>query len=197
MTSLAPFVPLARQALRNPREAAQNLLSLGVPASVIGLLLALAIVVSALLSGLTDMIRPIPDTVDAERVIVLPPIAFAAILAFILVGFGWGIFRVGRAMGGTGALAESLLLVAFWQIILIGAQVVELALLTIAPMLAAFFVLGVVVMALWIEINFIDALHGFGSLLKSFFVFLFVCLGIGLALGFLMTLTGVTVESTA
>ncbi len=56
----------------------------------------------------------------------------------------------------------------------------QIALWLLAPPLAGLFVIAAAVLSLWLNINFIDVLHGFDSLLKSFLLWLLVTFGIAL-----------------
>ncbi len=188
--SLAHLLPLVLQAVRSPREAAHTLLSLGIPLAALPIALALVVVLSVLMAALGAMVEPgtteLPPT--------LPLVGSAALIGGFLVAYIWGIQRGGRALGGTGTLPEAALLVIFLQFVLLVAQVVQILLWLVAPPLAGVFVIGASILALWININFIDVLHDYGSLPKSFLVWLLVTLGIALVVLFLMTLAGVSVQ---
>jgi hypothetical protein len=95
-------------------------------------------------------------------------------------------------LGGTGSLADTTLLTIFWQFIMLLAQVLQLALWILAPPLAGLFFLAVLVLAFWIEINFIDVLHGYGSLLKSAALLFLVLVGLAILFVPLLPLTGVS-----
>lgn len=190
--SLTTLMPLVLQAIRNPREAAHTVLSLGVPQPALLPALALVVVLSILLTMIGTMVTPQPPA--AEDAVLFSPIAIAALLGGFLAAYIVGIHRAGRAMGGTGSLPEAALLMIFLQFVLLVGQVVEILLWLVAPPLAGLFVIAMAVLAFWININFVDVLHGFGSLMKSFLLVVLVSVGIALAIVFLMTLTGVTVR---
>src|SRR5690606_16023535 len=103
----------------------------------------------------------------------------------------------GQAMGGTGTLSETAILIVFLQFVLLLAQVLELFLWIAAPPLAGVFVILVAAVAFWININFIDVLHGYGSLLKSLGLVVLVSLGIALVVILLLGLAGVPAQVPA
>ena len=185
------LVALALQAVRNPRETASTVLSLGIPQAALAPALGLTIVFSVLLTGLAEALAP-----RTEPGATLPPLLVAAALTLLLSAYVFGLYRTGRAMGGTGSLPETVLLTAFLQFFLLLAQLVEIALWVVAPPLAGLFVIAVAILAFWINVNFVDVLHGYGSLLKSLALIIVVSVGIALAFVILLALSGVSVQGT-
>ena len=191
--SLSTLMPLVLQAIRSPRETARTLMSAGVPGEALPLALALVIVLSVLLTSLGGALLPEPEGGEAAA-LVISPLVLALLLGAFLSAYIWGIHTAGRAFGGTGSLHDAALLMIFVQFILLTGQVVEVVLWLVAPPLAGLFVIVMVAAAFWININFIDELHGFGSLLKSFVLMLLVSFGIALVALFLMSLAGVSLQ---
>lgn len=186
------LVSLALGAVRNPREAADTLLSIGVPSAALLPSFVLVVVLSVIITLLGENAG-----MTSGDGVAFPPLAVAAVLCVLLGVYIFGLYRTGRAMGGTGTLAETTLLMVFLQFILLLAQVVELALWVAAPPLAGIFVIAVAILAFWININFVDILHGYGSLMKSFGLIIMVSLGIALVIMLMLTLSGVTVQGPA
>ena len=186
------LVALALTAVRNPREAATTLLSVGVPSSALVPALLLVVVLSVLLSIIGQALGLQP----AEG-FSLPPLLWTLLFCAGLVAYIVTLYQGGRAMGGTGSLAETTLLTIFWQFILLLAQVVQLLLWVAAPPLASLFFFAVLVMAFWIEVNFIDVLHGYGSLLKSVALLFLVLFALAILFVLLLPLSGATTTGTA
>ncbi len=184
------LLSLALGAVRNPREAASTLLSIGIPTAALLPAFFLVVVLSVLLTVIGEAIGPQP----AEPGPGFPPLAVAALLCALLGLYVFGLYKTGRAMGGTGSLAETALLIVFLQFILLLAQVVELALWVAAPPLAGIFVIAVAILAFWMNINFVDVLHGYGSLLRSFGLIIMVSFGIALVVMLILTMSGVTIQ---
>ena len=183
------FVPLARQALTEPREAASTLLSMGVPREAYWPAFFALVALSVLLTEALNMLSPAPELFDAPG-----PLIMAGLTAVISAVSVWAIWKVGRAAGGTGSFDEALLLTVFLQAILFAGQLIELGLLILLPPLAGLFSVALIVVAFWLNINFIATLHGFSSLWRAFGVLLIATVAVALVLVFLMTLTGIGPE---
>ena len=186
------LVALALTAVRNPREAATTLLSVGIPSGALPPALLLVVVLSVLLSVLGEALG-----LEPAEGFSLPPLVWTLFLCAGLFAYIVALFQAGRAMGGTGSLAETTLLTIFWQFILLLAQIVQLFLWIAAPPLAGLFFFAVLVMAFWIEVNFIDVLHGYGSLLKSVALLFLVLFGLAILFVLILPLSGATVSGTA
>ena len=111
--------------------------------------------------------------------------------------------RMRRDDGGTQNLVaplpymnldEALLLTVFLQAILFTGQLIELGLLILLPPIAGLFSVALIVVAFWLNINFIATLHGFSSLWRAFGVLVIATVAVALVLVFLMTLTGIGPE---
>jgi Yip1 domain len=159
---LDQIVRLARQSLQDPRAGARSLLALGVPlpARTAGLLLMA--VSSALLMHLGFLLMPATEDPTAQFMM-QSPLRTAFIQWLVLVVSVFLIYRVGRAMGGNGTLSDTLLVVVWLQVIMLGVQLVQLVSLIIAPPLAGIVNLAGLVLFFWLITSFIAVLHGFAS----------------------------------
>ena len=179
------FIPLVSQALREPREAANTVVSMGIPRDALWPGFALMVVPSTLISYAGGG----PQTVAGEQL--MGPILFT-----IASGLGGAVsvflvWRIGAALGGRGEFEEALLLTIFLQSILLAGQVIEFAVFVVSPPLAALFSFALLILTFWINLNFIAALHGFPSLWKSLGVLVLASLGVGLVLVILLSIAGV------
>ena len=190
MSMLHAMVPIARRAITDPREAAETLLSLGVPKEAYWPGLVFVVVCSTLFSGIGEMIAP---TMLAQ----VPLLALAALMFVMFAMFTMAVWRIGVAMGGKGAFDEALLMTVFVQGMIVAAQAVQLLLLFVLPPFAALFSVAVSIIGIWININFIDALHGYRSLGRSAGVFFLSTLAVAFALMILSGLLGFRVGVTA
>ncbi len=186
-----PFLPVARQAINEPREAASTLMSMGVPREALWPAFFLFVVLSALLGSATEMLRP---TVQG---IPLTPFPFAFISGVAGAASVFAIWKVGQAMEGTGSFEETLLLMVFLQGILFIGQLIEFVLFIVAPPLSSLFSIALIVFAFWLNLNFIAALHGFTSLLRAFGCLIMASAGVALVLIVLLTVFGLPLVSTA
>lgn len=153
---------LARLSLEDPRAGTRALLALDVPmpARTVGLLLMA--VASAFLMHLGFMILP-PTDDPLALFMAQSPLRTAVIQWVILVVSVLLIFRIGRAWRGQGSLPDTLLVVVWLQVIMLGVQIVQLAVLLISPPIAGLLNLAGLVLFFWLMTSFVAELHGFAS----------------------------------
>lgn len=181
---------LARRSVEDPRAGARTLLALDVPlpARTVGLLLMA--VASALLMHLGFLL--LPSTDDPLTLFMMQsPIRTAVIQWLILAASVLLVHRIGRAWGGSGSLSDTLLIVVWLQVIMLGVQVVQLLVLLIAPPIAGIVNLAGLALFFWLMTSFIAELHGFksrwavlaGVFAASFAVALILVLALALIFG--------------
>jgi hypothetical protein len=181
---------LARLTLEDPRQAARVLLAMNVPlpARTAGLLLMA--VGSALLMQLGFLLLP-PAEDPISVFMMASPIRTAAIQWMILAASVLLVHRIGRAWGGTGSLADTLLVVVWLQVIMLAVQGAQLLALILSPPLAGLVNLAGMALFFWLFSSFIAELHGFvsrgrvflGILATSFALALIIVLVLSLILG--------------
>jgi hypothetical protein len=156
------ILSLARQSLEDPRASVRSLLALGVPlpARTIGLLLMA--VASALLMHLGFILLP-PTEDPMAQFMMASPLRAAIVQWLVLAASVLLIFRIGRAWGGRGSLPDTLLVVVWLQVIMLGVQALQLLVFLVAPGLAAIISLAGLVLFFWLATSFIAELHGFAS----------------------------------
>jgi len=169
------MISLARQSVENPRAGAKTLLSIGVPmpARTAGLLLMA--VASAVLMHLGFLFLPVTSD-PITQFMMQSPVRTAIIQWLILVVSVLLIYRVGRAWGGHGNLPDTLLIVVWLQVIMLGVQVVQLLALILVPPLAGIVNIAGLILFFWLISGFIAELHGFasrGKVLAGIFVISF------------------------
>ena len=182
---LSTFFPVATQALREPREAASTLMSMGVPKDALWPAFGALVSLSVILSFLSGGLNPPPGQVTLGPLMLAGTSAIAGAASIFLV------WRIGVALDGKGRFEEALLLTVFLQGLILVGQLIEFVLFLFMPPLAGLFSIAVIVLTFWINLNFIAALHGFASLWRAFGVLVFASLGVALILIFLMSLAGV------
>ncbi|WP_169052275.1 YIP1 family protein [Tabrizicola sp. YIM 78059] len=156
------IISLARLSVQDPRRGARTLLSMDVPlpARTAGLLLMA--VASAVLMHLGFLLLP-PANDQMSQFLMQSPIRTAVIQWLILVISVFLIFQIGRAWGGHGSLPDTLLIVVWLQVIMLGVQVVQLLALILAPPLAGIVNIAGLILFFWLLSSFIAELHGFAS----------------------------------
>ncbi|MGI9391023.1 MAG: YIP1 family protein [Boseongicola sp.] len=188
---LGLFVPVAKQSLREPREAAATLLSMGVPKPVLWPGFALLVVLSVILIFASG-----PPTGPSGEVIVSP---FGLTISSALAGAAsvFLVWKIGGLLGGKGGFDETLLLTVFLQGMIFVGQLVELAVFFVIPPLADIYYIALIVFMFWLNLNFIAVLHGFGSLWRAFGVLVLASIGVAFVLVFAMSLAGVRIAGAA
>jgi len=182
---LKTFFPVAVQALRQPREAASTLMSMGIPTAALWPAFGALVCLSVILSFLNGGMEQVAGQASLGPLMLAMSSAVAGAASVFLV------WKVGAAMDGTGSFEEALLLTVFLQGLIFAGQLVEFALHLFVPPLSGLLSLAIILLTFWINLNFIAALHGFSSLWKAFGVLLLASLGVALILIFLMSLLGV------
>jgi hypothetical protein len=186
--TLNNLVAMAWRSVKNPREGATEVLSLGIPREALWPALALVVVLSILLANVTALIL----AGEAAAAMPVGPAATGFIQLALLVVMVFAVFWIGRAMGGTGSFEESVLIVAWLQFIMVCLQVVQAGILVISTPIAEIFGLLGVLLFLWLLTNFVAVLHGFSSLFQVFVMILVSAFGIAFGLSIILTLIGVT-----
>lgn len=185
MTFGAEMLALTRQTLEDPRAGVRSLLALGIPmpARTAGLLLVA--VMSSVFLHLGFMLLP-PSDDPLVQFMSASPLRTAAIQWVILAASVLLIYRIGRAMGGRGSLADTLLVIVWFQLIMLGVQALQLLALVLSPIVAAGLDILALGLFLWLLASFVAELHGFasrGAVLAGIFL-----AGFGLALTMVMIL---------
>ena len=179
------LIAAVRLTLRDPRGAARIIIGMQLPGSVGCAAMALMVVASALLSSVSAMMFPM-DLPPEMATMFSSPFRLAEAQAIVL-GVGLMLIHaVGRMFGGTGRFSDALLLMAWMEALLILLQVLQmLAMLLLPPLASMLGFLGIAVFV-WLLVNFVAELHGFGSLLKVFLAFVGTVLTISFAMAFVM-----------
>lgn len=186
--SLTTLTALLRLTLRDAREGAHAILSLGVPQNALFLMVAIVAVLSALLAGIFQLL--IPATV--QNVGPMPGVV-ALTIGLVILGTAIGLHYAGRAFGGTGRLPDAILLMVWLQVILLLIQAAQNIVLLVAPGAVGVVFLVAFGYTLWLMINFIDVLHGFGSRARAAVLLLLTLVGLSVGLGMLFSILGIAV----
>ncbi len=189
MPSLNQLLMMVGRSLRNPREGAEEVLALGVPRDALWLIMALVVVLSVMLAEITGLIAATSEMQITG--LLANPIVAGALQLFLLVVMIVAVYRIGRAMGGTGSFEESLLLMSWLQFIMVVIQVFQTTALLIMPPLAG--IIGILALALffWLLTNFVAVLHGFTSLMQVFVMILVSGFAISFGLMLILAIFGI------
>lgn len=181
--------------VRSPREAAAQVIGLNLPrpvllpmAGVVAVIVAVLIFLTGLFQGPTQL----PDSEGTLQPVEIAPFMFALFAYGFMLLYSWALAILGRQMGGKASFEQSLSLIIYLQAILMMFQIVELGLNaigltpvgTLVAMVAFFF-------GFWLNLVFIDVMHGYESIFKSFVLLMAVSCAFALGLMLMLTLLGV------
>ncbi|MDZ4134463.1 MAG: Yip1 family protein [Paracoccaceae bacterium] len=187
IATLAGLMQMVRETLNAPRAGARRIMALDLPIKARWSALVLMAIGSAVLTHISFAMLP-PNAREFFGEAMTSPFR-TAVLQFVAMVVGvHAIHRIGQMRGGQGNLADSIILVAWLQFILLCLQGVQILAQVILPLLAELIGLGGVVLFFWLLTNFVAELHGFKSLQATFFGVLGAMLALGFVLIFLFTL---------
>lgn len=189
MTLLDSLIAQGRRAFSEPRQAAADVLALGFPKEALAPALMLVVVVTVLLSALSDMIVTPPFPMSYFRM--------ALLMLIIFTSFSFAIAQIGKMMGGVGSFPDSLLLAVFFQAIFIPVQSIQIGLLLVSTEVSALLSFGIIIFGLWVNVNFIAALHGFQSLGRACGVFFLASVAVAVFLLLVTPFLGVSLTGGA
>ena len=184
------WAELIRDSLTRPRAAARRVLDLGLPNEV--LLMALVAVTSAGMVLAYAAARLAGGGIDAMTMAVLQAPLMGAVFQLLVMGaIALGASRIGRIFGGRGADRDALALVVWLNVIMLLAQLAQIAALVILPPLAFLLAVATLIWLLWAFSNFVAEMHGFASVgavlagvVISTLVFFFALASLLTSLGF-------------
>lgn len=185
MTLLDTLISQGGRAFREPRQAAADVIALDVPRESIVPGVLLIVVISALINAAAEFVSP-------SAIGAISHFQMTVFLLFLIVSFAFSICKVGQAMGGNGSCQQSILLAVFFQAIFIPAQVLQIVLMAVAPFLAGLFAVFLFFFGIWVNVNFIAALHGYPSLGKAFGVLILASIVVAVAMLFVTPLLGIS-----
>lgn len=166
----------ARLAYRNPREAADGVLSLRLPREALAAAVGLMAILNTFLSGIY-----FADFVASY-------LTLAASSLAILVIFYVAVWLIGRAFGGRGSLEETFQILVFAHAIFLPLHLVQLLLVSLSPTLAAVSGLAITVFTAWVYVTFVQVLHGFRGFGKAFAILVLSVAGLLMAVFLLRTI---------
>lgn len=179
----AMLTELALQSLTAPRQAFRRVLDsgggYGLALPALGLVAVLSAVLSALLSRISAPLGdPAMDAMLAQPIrLALMQLAGMALVAVAVTG-------IGRMFGGRGRLDQAILVVAWFEFVLIALQLALILIMLALPALGGVLLVAVALLVLWLFANAVAELHGF----KSAFATLSVVLGVVLLIAVALTL---------
>ncbi len=176
--------------IRDPAEAALAIMSRPVARQIGWMILALGILLNVFAHFLTLAMFPAPEEFAAP--LLNSPFLYAFVmgggLIILIFAFFWG----GQAIGGKGRFDDLLLALGWLQYMRFVVQLLVLILMIVLPNLALMVAMGVGLYSIWVVLHFINTIHGFGSLGKTFVLLLITSLVLVLGMTMLLSLTAAT-----
>lgn len=194
--SLPLLLQLVWDTIRAPRETARVVMAFDLPrAARWEALFALVLLGSILAVLITWAVTG--DLVLYLGVIPATPIVASIVSLSASVFTVFGIYWIGRAMGGNGGFGETIILVAWTQFVVIFMQLAQIAAFLLLPPFSAAIDIAASLLSIWILTNFIAELHGFRSLAKVFLMILVSVFGIAFGLSLILAIIGVSIPGVS
>ncbi len=185
------FWRLVAVSLRNPAEAARQILGFAPARGVVWTVLLLSGVLGTLVFLLSDVVSAAPGTF-------LPPGAYLAISLSGAVGSAVAVFLVGQMFGGQGQFLDILTVFAWLQMLQVVFQAAGFAVGLVVPGLGSIVLFAGLILGLYITVHFIDQAHQLGSPLKAVGVMLAASLMMAFVLSLVLGLIlGDSIEGIA
>ncbi|MDB2547977.1 YIP1 family protein [Paracoccaceae bacterium] len=176
-----------RDTIRAPQEAAQAVLALNLPRSVLWLSLALVITLSTLLASAVLLMVPMPEA----RAGVPMPVVMGIVQAVFLVLVSLGIALIGARFGGKGDFDGALALMVWLQAVFLVVQSFQIAAIAIGlSVLADIVSLASIPLFFWLMAQFVTVLHGFSSVWKTFWSIIMFLIAFAFLLSLVVTSFG-------
>lgn len=159
--TLADFLALALQTLRDPKAVARRLMQLDWPMRSRWEALFLVLVLTTLGSSLVVFLTPPDPMLPAPS-----PFGSALVQVGVVLLSIYAVHHVGQSFGGTGTLGQTVVLMAWLQAVMLLVQLVQIVVVVAGLPLAGLVLIGGIVVFLYLLVQFIMVLHGFASALK-------------------------------
>lgn len=153
VTATMSWPALAVLTLRDPKQAAGQIINMDLPRDVLWMAVAFVAAVNTILSAVSNMTFPVPAPLAG--LVANPLIFFVVVVAGLLLTV-YSIFWTGRMLGGQGEVSDLLALIVWLQVLRCVAQVAVLVALIAAPFLASLMVLIAGIATIWIFVNFVN-----------------------------------------
>ncbi len=178
---------LAVLTLRNPPQAARQVLALDLNREILWTGFALAVVLNSLFFTLQQVLIPPPEGTPA---IFTSHTAYFAMVAGGQAMFIYALYLAGTWMGGQGRLLDVLALLVWLQLLQAVAQAILLVLMLTLPVLFMAFNMVAMIYGLYILVHFIDQAHGLNSPGRAVGVLAAALFSLAFALALLLSLAG-------
>ena len=187
--TLTDLVRRAVATVFSPREEARDILALDLPREAGWQLLALVTLLSVLAVQGTELVlnalglHIVLSPIQGPFALTIVQLSIAVLMVFAIY---WG----GRAFGGSGRFADTIVLMAWLQFVLLCLQVVQIAFLFVLPVMASYVSILGIALFFWLLTSFVAVIHGFDSLGRVFAGIVGAILALGFVFTVILTIIG-------
>lgn len=189
---------LMTRTLTDPKTAWQQVTGYGLGRRDMVLALAALSAIAAILAWLYDQILPVPPEMVAQQMQIVEIMQSKPFLsAFVQFAMSGAtvmlLYHVGRFLGGTGSLDQSLLAVVWQKAILIALQGIQLLVALVSIQLLGFLSIIELGISIYLAIRLTQLVHGFQNPLMVLLGMTGTFMALGFALAILITTLGLSV----
>ncbi|WP_444451510.1 YIP1 family protein [Rhodobacter capsulatus] len=188
--SLALYLALVRLSFSDPVAAAERVTSLLDSSKARWLAFGAVIAVGAALGLLGEILFSLVTGVDLGPA--ASPFLMAAIQGALLLYSAFAMAFFGRQFGGQGRFGEAFALMIWIQAIMVGAQLMQVAVMLMFPIIGVLMTLVLFGVMLWLITLFTAALHGFENLMLTGIGVVVVFFGSAMLIGSGLLATGLS-----
>ncbi len=176
--------------IRDPRLATRYVMQLELPLKLRWETLILVAVLSAIFAYISQYASFIAAGDLGPSMNILSPVSLGFSQLVVMIAMVYSMYFVGKWFGGTGNLADAILLVSWLQFVLICLQIIQILAILVSPAISLVIgMIGLVLVFVLLTL-FISEMHGFKSVAGVFFSVLFVMLIIATFIRFVFNLFG-------
>lgn len=184
---------LAVLSVKDPANAARQLLDMKVPGNILWMVLFLVTICNTILFTFSDFLAPAPGPLSG---FLSTPFMMLGLVAGGLILTVYSIYLCGRLMGGDGTFDGVLVLIVWLQVLRLVVQAAVLFLMITLPLLSAILVIVSAFVWLYLLVHFVNQAHQFGSLGRSAGVLVVSIIIPALGIAVFLALLGVPLTGT-
>ncbi len=177
---------LVRLSFAEPEAGFRAVQGLNLPMDARWMLVAAAVLAGVVLAYLLPVMAGQTDEIPS-------PLTATAIQAGMNLLAIFLLTHVGRMFGGTGRFEDALLLVGWLQLLMVGMQAIQVAVMLILPPLGGLVLILAIAAFFWLFSGFTCALHGFQSRLLVLVGGFGTLFAVAFVLSFIMIILGIRI----
>jgi hypothetical protein len=181
------FIDLVGRTFRDPAGIAAEIVKLRLPHTVGWMALGLVTIATVILIAIERMIPNRPEMVTGLGG---NPFFDTVMFGALTVVFIFVLYYAGLAMGGKGTFGGTLLIMTWFQAIVLVLVAVQMLALLLFPSIVTLVSLLGFGLQLWCLVHFLNVLHDFNSLGKAAGLFALSIIGFAFGLGFILLMVG-------